>query len=64
MDTAPGAVGGMRKRRTTLADGRYLIYYTFGEGGGEERRAPQGEVGGESKREPEADAVAEEERRV
>ena len=24
----------MRKRRTTLADGRYLIYYTFGEGAG------------------------------
>ena len=40
----------MRKRRTTLGDGRYLIYYTFdgedagGEGSASERPEPSAEA--------------------
>jgi hypothetical protein len=65
-DDAQERVGEMHKRRTTLADGRYLIYYTFGDepdasvgsGPSESREA-------ESKPEPGAPrAVAEEERSV
>ncbi len=54
-----GDVGELRKRRVTLDDGRYLIFYTFGdeseprEGGSEVNRP-----------EAEAEPVAEEERRV
>jgi hypothetical protein len=70
-----GGVGEMHKRRTTLADGRYLIYYTFGEEAGESaaeadktgaagvdasRRVPAPEPEAEPAAEPEA----EEERRV
>jgi hypothetical protein len=55
-----GGVGEMRKRCTTLEDGRYLIYYTFGG----ERGAARESEGGEPKREPEAEAEAEEGRRV
>ncbi len=51
-------VGALRKRRATLADGRYLIYFTF-EGG--EPAAPEAEG---ARPEPEADAEAAEERRV
>jgi len=47
--------GRMRKRRTTLADGRYLIYYTF-DGGGE---APGAEGAAEAAPEPEAEAAEE-----
>jgi hypothetical protein len=50
----------MRKRRITLEDGRYLIFYTFG---GEPEPAPPGGGAG-AKSEPEAAPVAEEERRV
>jgi hypothetical protein len=50
----------MRKRRVTLADGRYLIFYTFGE---EAEPRPTVE-GADVKREPEAEPEAEEERRV
>jgi len=55
-----GSVGEMHKRRTTLADGRYLIYYTFGD----ERPAARRSEEDESKRGPGAEAEAEEERRV
>lgn len=48
--------GRMRKRRTTLEDGRYLIYYTF-DGVGE---AP----GGEGAPAPAAETEAAEERDV
>jgi hypothetical protein len=65
-DDAEDPVGEMHKRRTTLEDGRYLIYYTFGD-------EPGASVGGrpsesreaESKPEPDAPrAVAEDERSV
>jgi hypothetical protein len=56
---AGGGAGAMHKRRTTLEDGRYLIYYTFGD----EADSPGGEDG-ESRPEPEAATEAEEERRV
>jgi len=56
-----GTAGEMRKRRTLMEDGRYLIYYTFGD----EEEAPRTEGGGAGARpEPEAEPVAEEERRV
>ena len=56
---------GMHKRRITLADGRYLIFYTF-----DDAPAPQVETPGAaderaSKSEPEPQAPqAEDERRV
>ena len=60
-DEAQGLVGEMRKRRTTLEDGRYLIYYTFGDEPGA-ARAPE-EC--EPQREPAPKRpVAEEERSV
>jgi hypothetical protein len=47
----------MQKRRVTLEDGRYLIYYTF-----EDEAPPQAEA--ETKRpEPKAEPEAEEEER-
>ena len=53
-----GGAGRMRKRRTTLEDGRYLIYYTFeGEDGG-------GEVAASERPEPSAEPEAAEERDV
>lgn len=57
----PEAVGAMRKRRTLMADGRYLIYYTFG---GEEGDGHAAERGAAARREPEAEAEAGEERGV
>ena len=60
-DEAPGVVGEMHKRRVTLEDGRYLIYYTFDEEAGEAQREA-GVVG--SKREAEAGPEAVEERGV
>jgi hypothetical protein len=51
----------MHKRRVTLEDGRYLIYYTFDEEAGEAQREA-GVVG--SKREAEAGPEAVEERGV
>jgi hypothetical protein len=50
-------VGAMHKRRTTLADGRYLIYYTFGD-------EPSARTGDESGPEPEAAREAAEQRHV
>jgi hypothetical protein len=38
----PESVGAMRRRRTLLADGRYLIYYTFGDEDETTRRAVKG----------------------
>jgi hypothetical protein len=52
--------GEMRKRRTTLADGRYLIYYTFGEEAAGSRAGDEAA----SKRESIAEAIKEEERSV
>jgi len=42
-ESKPEGSGEMRKRRVTLEDGPYLIYYTFGDGAGEAR---VGGVGG------------------
>ncbi|MDQ3806287.1 MAG: hypothetical protein M3416_20970 [Acidobacteriota bacterium] len=57
----PESVGEMRKRRTLMADGRYLIYFTFGD----EDEAPRAtDEGATARPEPEAEPVAEEERRV
>jgi hypothetical protein len=54
---------GMHRRRITLADGRYLIFYTF-----DEQLISGLEVEGASEgarpREPDPDPQAEEERRV
>ncbi|MDQ5839164.1 MAG: hypothetical protein M3379_20490 [Acidobacteriota bacterium] len=68
-DDAEDPVGEMHKRRTTLEDGRYLIYYTFGDGPGAARSSvgsgPCESREAESKPEPAAPrAVAEEERSV
>lgn len=53
----------MHRRRITLADGRYLIFYTFNE-----QPAPRVQIQAEgdnaNRREPEAKPEAEEERRV
>ena len=61
MSDGPGGgegAGRMRKRRTTLADGRYLIYYTFdGEDDGGGGAAPV-------RPEPSAETEAAEERDV
>ena len=56
------AAGPMRKRRTLMADGRYLIYYTFG-GEPEAPRAAD-EVATPATPAPEAEAAAGEQRRV
>ena len=55
---APAGAGEMHKRRTTMEDGRYLIYYTFGEGGG------AAEPNGEAARGPRPEPQAEDERSV
>jgi hypothetical protein len=57
----PESVGAMRGRRTLMADGRYLIYYTFGDEGEAPRAADEGAT---ARPEPQAEAEAEEERRV
>jgi hypothetical protein len=51
----------MRKRRTTLEDGRYLIYYTFVE---EAVETPRARDDAASSREPAATPDAEGEPRV
>jgi hypothetical protein len=54
---------GMNKRRITLADGRYLIFYTFDESPA--ANVVQAATGNPSRREePEAEPEAAEERRV
>lgn len=61
----PKGEGVMRKRRISMADGRYLIFFTF-----EDERSASPVAGGaasveaEARREPEVEAEAEEERRV
>jgi len=52
----------MNRRRITLADGRYLIFYTFGEEGAE--AAPDSKAAEGKPAEPDAVAEAEEERGV
>ena len=59
--------GEMHTRRITLSDGRYLIFYTFGQesaapDGVESETAAQREA--ETQPEPDAQPSAEEERRV
>jgi hypothetical protein len=49
----------LHRRSVTLADGRYLIFYTFDAGD-----APRVEKADMTGREPQAEQVAEEERRV
>jgi hypothetical protein len=57
---ARAGAGEMHERRTTLADGRYLIYYTFGD-----EPDAASETGDEApERAPDAEPSAEEERRV
>ncbi|HEX8175766.1 MAG TPA: hypothetical protein VF543_11665 [Pyrinomonadaceae bacterium] len=51
----------MNRRRITLADGRYLIFYTFGE---EEPETASGAKAGAEPAEPDAVSEAEEERGV
>lgn len=51
--------GGMHKRPVRMSDGRYLIFYTFGE-----TDAERVEHRSEPQQESQAAAVAEEERRV
>jgi hypothetical protein len=51
----------MNRRRITLSDGRYLIFYTFGE---EEAETPSVVSDKEKPSEPKAVAEAEEERGV
>ena len=65
-DETQRLVGEMHKRRTTLEDGRYLIYYTFGDGAREARASEGGPgEGRESEPEPaEPRKVAGEERSV
>ncbi len=58
--TTEAGAGELRKRRITLEDGRYLIFYTFD--GGAEPGPPAAGAG--AKAEPDAKPVAEEERRV
>jgi hypothetical protein len=56
-------VGRMEKRRTSLEDGRYLIYYTFDESGPAQTNGPE-EAGAASPAESEAKPEAAEERSV
>jgi hypothetical protein len=53
---------GMYKRRITLADGRYLIFYTFDEPVAATANHASAER--QSRREPDAEPEAEEERHV
>ena len=55
------AAGRMHKRRAALEDGRYLIYYTFDEDGGESLTGDESRA---ARPEPVAENVAEEERSV
>jgi hypothetical protein len=59
---------GMHKRRITLADGRYLIFYTFDDlpagAAAEEGQAGTGASRAEPQASPQASPQAEEERRV
>ena len=57
----PESVGEMRRRRTLMADGRYLIYYTFGDEDETTRAAD--EVARPARPEPEAEAFTEKEER-
>jgi hypothetical protein len=50
---------GMHRRRITLSDGRYLIFYTF-----EEQVTSASELEGAGRSEPDPEPQAEEERRV
>lgn len=58
----------MRKRQVTLEDGRYLIFYEFGEARSESSLSSSADEGAaaenEPRGEPEAKPVAEEERSV
>ena len=58
-NSAEEGKGAMHKRRTTLEDGRYLIYYTFGDEAG-----PRAAFGADDEPEPEAAPEATEERSV
>jgi hypothetical protein len=57
-------VGRMEKRRTRLEDGRYLIYYTFGEGEPARAGGREGDEGTSSQVESGAEPEAAEERSV
>jgi hypothetical protein len=55
---------GMHRRRITLKDGRYLIFYTFDEQLGPHQEVEGAGQGSSSRSEPDAQPQAEEERRV
>lgn len=55
---------GMHKRELTLADGRYMIFYTFDEPGASSTESHAALETAERHVEPEARPEAEEERRV
>jgi hypothetical protein len=63
MKNEDGQIKGMHRRRITLADGRYLIFYTFDE---EVAPQPSGKnvEASAARKEPVAAPQAEEERRV
>ncbi|MDT5063098.1 MAG: hypothetical protein QOH63_3557 [Acidobacteriota bacterium] len=54
----------IHRRRVTLADGRYLIFYTFDEQLNSGRKVEGAGKGAPSRSEPDAQPQAEEERRV
>ncbi|MDT5121971.1 MAG: hypothetical protein QOC96_1453 [Acidobacteriota bacterium] len=55
---------GMHRRRITLADGRYMIFYTFDESPVAQTETQGAGDGASEKRESEPQPQAEEERRV
>lgn len=59
----PNEQQGMHRRRVALADGRYLIFYTFDEPPASSNEG-DATTDNRSRREPEAKPEAEEERRV
>jgi len=54
----------MHKRRITLEDGRYMIFYTFDESPAAQPETQTATEGASEKRDAEAEPQAEEERRV
>lgn len=55
---------GLHKRRITLADGRYMIFYTFDESPVSQAETQGADAGAGEKRKPEPQPQAEEERSV
>jgi hypothetical protein len=64
MKNEDGQIKGMNARRITLADGRYLIFYTFDEEGATKHSEKNVEASEAAQRQPVAAPQAEEERGV